>query len=192
MNDRKVKNMNTTAAKSKIFSTVRYFIKPMIVTMTAFVLMMVTGFHIVTVEGASMNTTLESGEIIVVTNFLYTPQSGDIVCISQGAPLFKNIVKRVIAVEGQSIKLDYDNDKIYVDGKELDEPYLECSTFEDKRGNYDIPEVVPEGKIFVMGDNRSVSLDSRNSTVGFVDIDDVIGKAQFAVFPFDRFGGFDN
>ena len=184
--------MNTAAAKSKVFSTVRYFYKPMLVTLIVFVLMMVTGFHIVTVEGASMNTTLESGEIIVVTNFFYTPKSGDIVCISQGAPLYKNIVKRVIAVEGQSIKLDYENDKIYVDGKELDEPYLKCSTFEDKRGNYDIPDVVPEGKIFVMGDNRRVSLDSRSSAIGLVDIDDVIGQARFAVFPFDRLGGLDN
>ena len=139
-----------------------------------------------------MDTTLESGEKLIVTNFLYKPKSGDIVVISKGAPINKYIIKRVIAVEGQSIKLDYDNDKIYVDGKELNEPYLKCSTFEGAHGDYEVPSVVPEGKIFVMGDNRGVSLDSRCSTIGLIDMEDIKGKAQFAIFPFDRFGGFES
>lgn len=184
--------MKTTAVKSKFLSNILDFLKPMSVALIVMVLMMVTGFHVVTVNGASMDTTLESGEAIVVTNFLYTPQCGDIVVIDQGSTLNKNIIKRVIAVEGQTIKLDYDNDKIFVDGKELNEPYLSCSTFEGRRGDYDVPFVIPAGKIFVLGDNRGVSLDSRSSTVGLIDAEDVIGKAQFAVFPFDRIGGFEN
>lgn len=184
--------MKTSGSNFKIRAIVLDFAKPLLGAVLAFIIMTVTGFHMVTVEGASMDTTLESGEKIIVTNFMYTPQNGDIIVISKEASEHKNIIKRVIAVAGQSIRLDYDNDVIYVDGKPLDEPYLKCSTFEGNRGNYDIPSVVPEGKLFVMGDNRGVSLDSRSSSIGLVDVSEVVGKAQFAVFPFDRFGGFDS
>lgn len=183
--------MNTTSKKSKTSSVVLAFAKPMLFAILAIIFMTVSGFHVVTVNGASMDTTLESGEKIITTNFLYTPQCGDIVVIDKKSTLNMDIIKRVIAVEGQSIKLDYDNDKIYVDGKELNEPYLKCSTFEGRRANYEIPTVVPEGKIFVLGDNRGISLDSRSSDVGMVDVKDIIGKAHFAVFPFNRIGGFD-
>ena len=150
---------------------------------------LIFGIRVVNVDGASMDTTLVSGEKIVITNFFYTPQDGDIIVVSRGAHYDKRIVKRVIATEGQSVKLDYANNKIYVDGKELDEPYVkDGTTFGGNFGNYAIPEVVPEGKIFVMGDNRSVSLDSRSSQIGLVNTSDVMGKAQFAIFPFDRFG----
>lgn len=181
--------MKTTEVKSKVHSTVLVFIKPLLAAVTAVVLMTVTGFHVVTVNGASMDSTLKSGEAIVVTNFLYTPQCGDIIVIDQSSSLDKNIIKRVIAVEGQTLKLDYENDKIYVDGKELSEPYLNCSTFGGRRADYEVPSVIPAGKLFVLGDNRSVSLDSRSSSVGLIDVKNVIGKAQFAVFPFDRIGG---
>ena len=184
--------MNTAHDKSKTSSIVLAFVKPMLCALIAIILMTVSGFHVVTVYGASMDTTLESGEKIIVTNFLYTPKCGDIVVIDKKDTLNQDIIKRVIAVEGQSIRLDYDNDKIYIDGKELNEPYLKCSTFAGRRGNYDIPSVIPEGKVFVMGDNRGISLDSRSSDVGMVDVKDIIGKAQFAVFPFDRLGGFDS
>lgn len=185
-------NMSTSESKSKVKSIITNIGTPLLVAAVAFVLMLVTGFHIVTVEGTSMENTLLSGEKIISTNFLYTPQNGDIVVISMQNTKFKNIIKRVIAVEGQTLELDYDNNKIYVDGKQLEEPYLDCSTFEGNRGNYDIPSVIPEGKIFVLGDNRGVSLDSRNSTIGLVDKKDVVGKAHFTIFPFDRFGGYDN
>lgn len=184
--------MDNSMAKSKVFPVVIGFAKPFIIALALIIAMMVSGFHVVTVYGASMDSTLQSGEKIVVTNFCYTPQCGDIVVINENDSLNKNIIKRVIAVEGQSIKLDYENDKIYVDGKELYEPYLKCSTFGGQRANYEIPSVVPEGKVFVLGDNRGISLDSRDSSVGFVDVKDIFGKAQFTVFPFDRLGGFDS
>ena len=145
-------------------------------------------FRLVEVDGASMNDTLASKDKVIVTNLFYTPHNNDIVVIAHGSNYQKPIIKRVIAVEGQSIKLDYDNDKIYVDGIELNEPYIDGSTFEDNRGNNQIPDIVPEGKIFVMGDNRRVSLDSRSTEIGLIDVNDVIGKAQLVVFPFDHFG----
>ena len=135
-----------------------------------------------------MYDTLYTGDKVIVTNFMYTPKNNDIVVISHGAEYSKPIIKRVIATEGQKIQLDYENERIIVDGIVLDEPYLYESTFSGNIGNNEIPEVVPEGKIFVMGDNRKVSMDSRSTEIGLIDLENVIGKAQFVAFPFDNFG----
>lgn len=145
-------------------------------------------FRLVDVEGSSMVDTLQSNDKVIVTNLFYTPKDGDIVVISHGAEYQNPIIKRVIATEGQTIKLDYDNDKIIVDGVTLNESYIDGSTFAGNIGNNKIPDVVPEGKIFVMGDNRRVSLDSRSTEIGLIDVDNVIGKAQVVAFPFDHFG----
>ena len=112
----------------------------------------------------------------------------DIVVISHGAEYKKPIIKRVIATEGQTLELDYENEKIIVDGIEISEPYIKGTTFSGNYGNNVIPSVIPEGKIFVMGDNRQVSLDSRSTEIGLIDVKDVIGKAQVVAFPFDHFG----
>lgn len=145
-------------------------------------------FRLVDVDGTSMESTLESKDKVIVTNLFYTPKDGDIVVISHGAEYAKPIIKRVIATQGQTIKLDYENDKIIVDGVVLEEPYISDSTFAGNYGDYEIPEVVPEGKVFVMGDNRRVSLDSRRTEIGLIDVDNIIGKAQFVAFPFSDFG----
>lgn len=145
-------------------------------------------FRLVDVDGTSMESTLESKDKVIVTNLFYTPKDGDIVVISHGAEYTKPIIKRVIATEGQTIKLDYENDRIIVDGVVLDEPYINDSTFAGNYGDYDIPEVIPAGKVFVMGDNRRVSLDSRRTEIGLIGVENVIGKAQFVAFPFNDFG----
>lgn len=145
-------------------------------------------FRLVDVDGTSMNDTLQTNDKVIVTNLLYQPNNNDIVVISHGAQYKKPIIKRVIAKEGQTIKLDKENDRIIVDGVVIDEPYIKGTTFSGNFGNNEIPDVIPEGKLFVMGDNRQVSLDSRSKDVGLVDIKDVIGKAQIVAFPFNHFG----
>ena len=145
-------------------------------------------FRLVDVEGRSMNNTLATNDKVIVTNLFYTPKNNDIVVISHGAEYNSPIIKRVIAVAGQTVKVDYDNDQIIVDGVVLDEPYIEGSTYGNNIGDNEIPEVIPEGKIFVMGDNRKDSMASRSTKIGLIDVDDVIGKAQFVVYPFDHFG----
>lgn len=145
-------------------------------------------FRLVDVDGTSMNDTLQTKDKVIVTNLFYQPNNNDIVVISHGAKYEKPIIKRVIAKEGQTLKLDTENNRIIVDGVVIDEPYIKGSTFSGTYCNYDLPEVIPEGKLFVMGDNRQVSLDSRNSEIGLIDVKDVIGKAQVVAFPFDHFG----
>ncbi|WP_407724311.1 signal peptidase I [Ruminococcus sp. JL13D9] len=145
-------------------------------------------FRLVDVDGTSMNDTLQTNDKVIVTNLFYQPNNNDIVVISHGAEYKKPIIKRVIAKEGQTIKLDKENDRIIVDGVVIDEPYIKGTTFSGNYGNNDIPEVIPEGKLFVMGDNRQVSLDSRSTEIGLIDVKDVIGKAQVVAFPFNHFG----
>jgi signal peptidase I len=152
-----------------------------ILTALLVVIIILTFFvRIVNVKGGSMDVTLTDGDKLIVTSFLYTPTDGDIVIISHGQHLDEPIVKRVIATEGETLKIDFDNNKVYVNGKELDEPYVSSPL---REGDAEIPKIIPEGKIFVMGDNRWDSNDSRYNQVGLIDVSDVIGKAQFTVFP---------
>ena len=145
-------------------------------------------FRLVDVEGTSMNDTLDTNDKVIVTNMMYTPHNNDIVVISHGAEYQKPIIKRVIATEGQTLQLDYENDRIIVDGIVIEEDYIKGTTFSNRFGDYAVPEVIPEGKVFVLGDNRLVSLDSRYAQIGLIDVKNVIGKAQFVAFPFNHIG----
>ena len=155
-------------------------------------------FRLVEVDGPSMNDTLYNKDKVIITDLFYTPHNGDVIVIAHGAHHPEPIIKRVIAHGGQTIRLDYDNETLYVDGVIMNEPYIKDGitfTLDSKnRGSNYLPLnddgsfVIPEGKLFVMGDNRQVSLDSRREDIGLIDRTDVIGKAQFVVFPFDHFG----
>ena len=164
------------------------WVKCIIFAISIVVICLTFVFRLVDVEGHSMNDTLFTKDKVVVTSLFYQPKNNDIVVISHGAEYKKPIIKRVIATEGQTLKLDYENEKIIVDGIEIAEPYIKESTFSGFYGNMTPPEVIPEGKVFVLGDNRRISLDSRTTEVGLIDVKDVIGKAQFVAFPFDHFG----
>lgn len=141
-------------------------------------------FRLVVVDGASMMDTLYDKDQIFVTNFCYTPQCGDVVVISKGAQLDKPIIKRVIATEGQTLDIDFETGTVVVDGVVIDEPYIKELT--TRKGDAEIPSVIPEGTVFVMGDNRNHSTDSRFKAVDLIDVNNIIGKAQCVVYPFDR------
>jgi len=147
------------------------------------------------VDGGSMDNTLQHGEIMLIWSLGYTPKQGDIVVLNKTSVLLPDwtepraIVKRVIATGGQTVDVDYSAGAVYVDGQPLDEPYLP----EEMRrpGAPSMQEThweVPEGSIFVMGDNRNYSTDSRDSLLGTVDTDYILGKAVLALWPLDRFG----
>lgn len=151
------------------------------------------------VSGDSMSETLRSGEKVIITSFCRHPKQRDIVVfyasaavtlddngdLQESAGLRRNLMKRVIAVAGQTVDFDFAAGKVYVDGRELDEPYITGLTHSDQgafTGKY--PITVPEGYVFVMGDNRRASIDSRASELGFVAVDDIIGKVIFRISPF--------
>lgn len=140
----------------------------------------------VNIDGESMKNTLFDGDKAILTSFLYSPEVGDIVAIDAEQQIGKTIIKRVIATEGQTIKIDYDNNRVVVDGIVLDEDYAASPTIMPTIG-WDVPETVPEGYVFVMGDNRSVSLDSRSGSIQLIPKTMILGKAQFVIYPFEHF-----
>lgn len=144
-------------------------------------------FAIVQVEGDSMLPTLVNKQRLVVTKFLYKPEQHDIVIVKSEA-LGKHIVKRVIAVPGQEIDIDPQTGDVYVDGVMLEEPYIKDKIHPLRVGTrYNYPIVVPEDTVFVMGDNRNNSQDSRS--IGVVKFDEIVGKASLRILPLDKFGG---
>lgn len=169
--------------RSEAAATMFDWIGSLITALVVVLLVMTFCFRIIDVDGKSMEPTLIDTDKVVITNLFYTPHQGDIVIISHAEEYAKPLVKRVIATAGQDLRVDYEKNEVYVDGEKLDEPYIQGTTV---RG--DIPEnelngVVPEGKVFVMGDNRSISLDSRYKQIGFIDEGSIIGKAQLDVIP---------
>ena len=149
-------------------------------------------FRMVTIEGDSMLDTLHSGDRVIISNVLYTPKQGDIVVISRNADnsvekeSAEPIIKRVIAVEGQTVDIDFEEGIVYVDGVALKEDYTRTLTTVKYEDMIDFPAYVPENCIFVMGDNRNYSLDSRSEHIGdngMIDVRYVLGKAVFRVFP---------
>lgn len=158
----------------------------MVFALTVIVLVFVFLVRIITVSGYSMEPTLLWGDRVAVQSMLYTPRRGDVVVmdgyINYGDPL----VKRIIAVGGDTLDIDFSTGIVTLNGEQLEEPYIAAPT----KLSYDVvfPVVVPEGYVFVMGDNRPNSLDSRSSEVGFIDERDILGKVLLRVFPFGRFG----
>ena len=130
----------------------------------------------VTVSGGSMNDTLKNDDRLLVTNFMYTPKNGDIVIISHGSSYSDPIVKRVIAVGGQRLDINYDTNEVIVDGVVQYEPYIKGKTrqLSNSTSLEEYGNIIPEGYIFVMGDNREGSLDSRRKDIGLVPVSNVI------------------
>ena len=163
-----------------------------IIAIALMVVIMINLFvgRMMTVSGDSMYPTLHNTEKIWISNLGYTPQNGDIVVVQErNSALNDPIVKRVIATENQKVRFDFENWKVYVDGKELSEDYI---NYEDwcAMKSYGCPEelTVPPGCIFVMGDNRNHSTDSRDARVSFISEDDVLGKVVLRIFPLNKFG----
>ena len=148
-------------------------------------------FRMVGVDGTSMRTTLQDQDRLIISSLPYTPQQGDIVVINRTDQGLEPLVKRVIAIGGQTVQIMEETGDVLVDGQVLDEPYLYTRTIEgiSEAVSPDGIVKVPEGHVFVMGDNRAqgASLDSR--FIGCIDERDIVGKAVFRLWPFYSFGG---
>lgn len=142
---------------------------------------------VIGVSGTSMYPTLHHQDIMVVQRIGYTPAQGDVVVLRKDSFLEEAIVKRVIAVAGQEVEIDYDQNTVYVDGVALDETYInqeDQDVMIERSGMVYKEFTVPEGSIFVMGDNRNGSTDSRYAELGMVDTEYVLGRALCVAFPF--------
>ena len=170
----------------------------LVTAMVAVVLIFSLLFRVATITGDSMLNTLHGGEKVIISNLGYTPSRGDIVVVSRNASNSVEdeatsdlpIIKRVIAVGGDTVNIDFERGIVIVNGEELKEPYARTLTTQKK--DLDFPMYVPEGYIFVLGDNRADSLDSRSSLIGengLINNRYVLGHAIFRIFPFDKIGG---
>lgn len=136
-------------------------------------------FKISAVDGSSMNNTLYDGDKVIITARDWNVENGDIVVISQPNIYEKVLIKRVIATEGQTVVVNAAEGQVIVDGEVLDEPYIAEAT--RVQGNMTYPIIVPKGKVFVMGDNRNASTDSRDKFVGLIDTRYIVGEAVYRV-----------
>ena len=142
--------------------------------------------RIIGVIGQSMEPTFHEGDSVIISRLFYEPKQGDIVVLRKLSFQEEPIIKRIIATEGQTVDIDFETGIVYVDDKPLAEPY----TAEVTRMplDFDGKITVPENSVFVMGDNRNHSTDSRSRSLGFVDERYIMGKVLFRLLPLSQFG----
>lgn len=181
--------------KSSKISFDLQFIEVMLISVSVIILLLTFVFRFAVVDGTSMNNTLNDNDIVLITNYPnfsgvfkdFELSQGDIVAIASDNEMQKvkgAFIKRVIAVEGQTIGFDTERGEIYIDGKKIKEPYISTKTLVGVE--WDIPDKIPKNKVFVMGDNRAVSTDSRSIRIQLIDKSNIIGKAQCIIYPPNR------
>ena len=191
----------TTDKETESFTKVVFsYLHDIMYLLVVIVLVLIFCLRVVVVSGSSMKNTLVDGDyLLLLSNYFYSaPEQGDIIVACKdsfrgGEP----IIKRIIAVEGQKVDIDFSTGTVYVDGVALEEDYIGSPTTTPE--GMEFPLVVNEGCIFVLGDNRMVSQDSRSPQIGQIDRREILGRAIFLLIPgneggeierdFDRIGG---
>ena len=157
------------------------WIQSLVVALLICVLVFTFGFRVIRVSGSSMLDTLHNNDRILISHLFYKPHQGDVVVARVESFNTEPIVKRVIAVGGQTVTINFETGVVSVDGVELREPYTYTPT--NRRIDFEDEVVVPEGCLFLMGDNRNGSTDSRDDRIGCVDERLVMGRAFFLLLP---------
>ncbi len=165
--------------KNKFLENVYEFASILVMSLIAICIIFTFCFKISTVVGQSMENTLHNGDTVIINAIENDVEYGDVVVISQPNLYSKVLIKRVIAVGGQTVEFDIYSSKLFIDGKEIDEPYIKetMKLYYTMQKSY----TVPEGKVFVLGDNRNASADSRDPNVGFVDERYILGRVLYRV-----------
>jgi len=171
-----------TAFRNELFD----WVQNIAIILTAVILIFVFMFRVIGVEGNSMVPTLHDKDWMIISNLFYDPKPGDIVVLTKKQFMEQPIVKRIIAVEGQTIDIDFNTGVVKVDGELLDEPYIAEKT--KRQFDVQFPATVPENCVFVMGDNRMHSSDSRVSSLGMVDERYILGRLLIRIYPFNQIG----
>lgn len=168
-------------AAEYIYSVFSTFLSCMIIIFIAFTFF----FRLVQVKGDSMNPTIEEGDSLIISNFMYSPDYGDIIAINKQGAKEESMIKRVIALPGDKVFIDFDSHIITVNGKVLYEDYEVTAPISEQ---YDLtyPLTVPDDSVFVLGDNRNNSLDSRTESIGFIKLHEINGKALIRLFPIGK------
>lgn len=184
-------------AKIKVIREIYDWVEIFVATISVILILFTFFIRVAYVDGDSMNPTLIDTETLAVSNLFYTPKQGDIIVFQSPDSRVKGgLVKRVIAVGGQTVDIDFETWTVTVDGKVLDEPFIKqlpeyIQGFRMRKVDMDFPLTVPEGHVFAMGDNRNNSHDSRESDIGCIDERYIFGRVLFRITPLSKFGGVD-
>ena len=170
-------------ARREAYDWIQSLISALLICVLVFVFVM----RIMDVKGSSMVPTLKNGDKVLVSDLFYEPARGDIVVFKKDSyDSGKALVKRVVAVAGDVVNIDFEKGIVYVNGEALEEDYIDVLT--TTKIDFIGPQTVPDNCLFVMGDNRNASTDSRDKRIGMVDKRLVIGKVLLVVYPFNSFG----
>ena len=170
-----------------------FWLQTFVVVLAVLILVFTFVGRIITVDGPSMLPTLHDKDILILRSIAYTPKQGDVVVLTKDFDHYEDqpIVKRVVAVGGQTVRIDYDTSTVYVDGTALDEPYI-LEPMYQPGGALSIQELeIPEGSVFVLGDNRNNSSDSRHYQLGAIDERYILGKVAAVLFSPYKWGVID-
>ena len=176
------KNPNGANTRAEVYD----WIQCIIFALVFCVLLFVFGARMVNVVGHSMVPTLEQNDKVIISNLIYHPKQGDIVVLRKQTLMDEPIVKRIIATEGQPVDIAFDDGVVSVDGTALDEPYVHAPVRD--RETFEGKITVPKGSVYVMGDNRNASTDSRDARLGCVDERYIMGRVYFTLFPVKNIG----
>ena len=178
--------MKQTTAQEKVkYQGLYDWMQSIVTTFLAIVLLLTFAGRMIGVEHASMMPTLHDGDRMIIRTLLYSPSHEDIIIFStQSFREGEALVKRVIGLAGDTIDIDFDAGIVYRNGLALEESFVNAPT--NLRGDVTFPQVVPPGHVFVLGDNRNSSADSRNSDIGHIDEREIIGRVIAVITPINR------
>ncbi|MBQ2811694.1 MAG: signal peptidase I [Clostridia bacterium] len=186
-------NADNSDEKHTVAQAVVEFVSILASAIVVIMLLFTFVCRIVGVSGPSMMNTLHNGDWLLVSAFITEPERGDIVIVTQPNSFNEPIVKRVIAVGGDTIDIDFETATVYINGEVLNEPYLATPTTTDELA-WNYPITLKEGQVFVMGDNREHSTDSRSPDIGLIDENYILGQVMVRFAPiayFEFFGDYD-
>ncbi|MBR2953971.1 MAG: signal peptidase I [Clostridia bacterium] len=178
----KTEKIQTVKEKKSPWEIIYEWMDSFVFSIILILIVFVFGFRVVGVDGESMMPTLNNMDWLAVQAVNNTIERGDIVVITQPNITNKPLIKRVIAVGGDTLDINFTTGEVKVNGEVIDEPYIMEPT--QRPGDFDKPIRIPEGYLFVMGDNRNESLDSRFDSIGIIDERYVLGVANTRLFPF--------
>ncbi len=196
-------NTDKIPAKKRAAAELLDWFDTVVTSIVAIIVIFALVTRLSTVDGGSMNPTLIDQERLMITDFCYQPAYNDIVVVwtdnlfnELTGEMGEAIVKRVVGLPGDTIRINTDEGAVYRNGERLETEEIDGIIYEDGHmildyttKPYSMEVTVPEGHVFVMGDNRNNSVDSRDGRVGLVDMNYIIGKAYLRVAPLERFGG---
>lgn len=165
------------ATKMEIYDWIQCVVSALICGILIFVFIA----RMVGIDGYSMYPTLTHNDRVIISNLFYEPEVGDIVVVKTDYFGDTPIIKRIIAKEGQTVDIDFEAGIVYVDGEVFEESYIAEPTHDVE--DFDGPVTIPEGHVFVMGDNRNESTDSRDDRVGLVNEKRILGKVYVLIIP---------